>query len=382
MSEVQTIVDHIPLVDLGACNERLKADLDAAWRRVMDNSSFIYGQEVNAFEEELQTYVGVKHAVGCGNGTDALVGAILALDLPENSEIIAPDFTFIAPMEAILHAGYRGVFVDVDPGSFTMDPNKVEEAIGPDTRAIIAVHLNGQCANMEAIAEIANRRGLYLIEDAAQGIGAEFAYADGTRKMAGSMAHISTTSFFPSKNLGAIGDGGAVFTDDEAYMKKIRTYFAHGKSGPNYQAVGINSRLDGIQAAALRVKLANLDDLTSRRQVAAERYDAGLAGLEHVQIPVKMPYSTHTYHKYSILVKNGEREGLQAHLKENNISSKVYYAFPCHVEPPYTGVRYVQDSLEVSSAISKEILSIPMHTEMTAEIQGRVISAIKEYFRG
>jgi UDP-2-acetamido-2-deoxy-ribo-hexuluronate aminotransferase len=379
MSEVQVKVDHIPLVDLGACNERLKPELDAAWRRVMDNSSFIYGQEVAAFEEELSEYVGVKHTIGCGNGTDAIVGAIKALDLPDNAEIIAPDFTFIAPMEAILHAGYRGVFVDVDPGSFTMDPNKVEEAIGPDTKAIIAVHLNGQCANMEAIAEIANRRGLYLIEDAAQGIGSQFTYADGTRKMAGSMAHISTTSFFPSKNLGGIGDGGAVFTNDEVFMKKIRTYFAHGKSGPNYQAIGINSRLDGIQAAALRIKLAHLDDLTARRQAAAGRYDAGLAGLEDVQVPVKMPYSTHTYHKYSILVKQGKRAGLQAYLKDNNIASKVYYAFPCHDEPPYQHVRYVPGSLDVSSAISQEILSIPMHTEMTPEIQGRVVSAIVEY---
>lgn len=371
--------DHITLVDLGACNERLRDEIDAAWNRVIDRSSFIYGPEVAAFEEELGAFVGVEHVVGCGNGTDAIVAAIRALDLPNNAEIIAPDFTFIAPIEAVIHAGYNGVLVDVDPVSFTMDPEKLEKAIGPDTRAIIAVHLNGQCVNMEEIIRIAKAHNLYIIEDAAQGIGSSCTFSDGSVHMAGSMGDISTTSFFPSKNLGGIGDGGAVMTDNETYMRNIRTFFAHGKNAPQYSQVGVNSRLDGIQAAVLRVKLAHLRDLTARRQRAAAHYDQGLADLDLITTPGKMAYTEHTYHKYSILVGDGKRDALSAWLKEKNIANKVYYSFPCHTEPPYAHVRHDADSMEVTKRICGEILSIPMHTELTPEIQDRVIDAIREF---
>ncbi len=379
MSDTTMISKNIPLADLNKCHDRIREELDAAWTRVMDGSKFIYGEEVSKFEDEIGEYLGVDHVVGCGNGTDALIGAIKALEIPEGSEIIAPNFTFIAPIEAVLQAGYKGALVDVDPETYTMDVDKLERLISPNTKAIIAVHINGQCADMESIQELAKKYNLFLIEDAAQGMGAECYFKDGTTRKAGSLADISTTSFFPSKNLGGIGDGGAVFSNDENLMKRVRTYFAHGKSGPNYQQVGVNSRLDGIQAAALRVKLSHLDAFNQRRQESAQRYDSAFANLDLIKTPGKCEHSNHTYHKYSILVKNGLRQALMNFLKDRNISSKVYYAFPCHSEPPYNGVRTIDDELEVSSAISNEVLSIPMHSELSIEDQDRVIEAIQDF---
>lgn len=376
-----SILKHIPLADLNACHQRIRPLLDDAWARVMDRSSFIYGEEVHAFEQEIAEYLGVKHAISCASGTDALIGAIKALELPPNSEIIVPDFTFIAPAEAVLQAGFRAVFIDIDPDTFTIDPQLLERHISPKTRAIIAVHLNGQCADMESIMKVAQKHNLSVIEDAAQGIGSEYHYTDGTTKKAGGLAHLSATSFFPSKNLGTIGDGGAVFTNNEALTKRVRTFFAHGKSGPNYKEVGINSRLDGIQAAVLRVKLKELDGFTKRRQQSANRYDVAFAGLNIIQTPTKASYSTHTYHKYSILVKGGHRDRLQAFLKEKNIASKVYYAFPCHAEPPYSHLPFYFDNTENSTSIGKEILSLPMHSELSVADQDRVIFAVQEFDR-
>lgn len=335
----------------------------------MKTTAFIKGPDVRQFEEELAAYLGAAHVIGCGNGTDALQLALMALELPAGSEVITTDFTFVATAEVVRLLGLVPVLVDIDPDTFNIDPTKLEDAITSNTKAIIPVHLFGQCADMDAIMDIAKRHNLYVIEDTAQAIGTEYTFKDGSKKKSGTIGHIGCTSFFPSKNLGAAGDGGAVFTNDHNLAAKILSIANHGQGDQYYyEYIGVNSRLDTLQAAILRVKLKHLNEYNEARQYAAAYYDKAFSTNPLLQTPKRNPSSTHTFHQYTLKVMEGKRQELAKYLDDKGIPNKVYYPVPIHANKPYAdSCRYRIDQLENTMTVSSQVISLPMHTELSEE---------------
>lgn len=369
------------MVDLKAQYEKIGTQIDAAIKSVLVSTAFIKGPDVKLFEEELQNYMGVKHVVSCANGTDALQLAFMALGLKSGDEVITTNFTFIATVEVVALLGLKLVIVDPDPDSFNISVEAVKRAITPKTKAIIPVHLFGQCANMESIMELARKHNLFIIEDAAQATGADYIFREGTVKKAGTIGNIGTTSFFPSKNLGCYGDGGALYTNDDILAKKLRSIANHGmKVRYFHDDIGINSRLDSIQAAILRVKLKYLSQFNLSRRSVADQYDEAFAGCNSIIVPVRVPYSSHIFHQYTIRVKNGLRDELKKFLEAKNIPSMVYYPGPLHIQEAYKYLGYTDKDFPVTTALCKEVLSLPMHPDMEQEQLDYIVLTILQFF--
>ena len=372
---------EIQMVDLKAQYEKIGTQIDAAIKSVLVSTAFIKGPDVKLFEEELQNYMGVKHVVSCANGTDALQLAFMALGLKSGDEVITTNFTFIATVEVVALLGLKLVIVDPDPDSFNISVEAVKRAITPKTKAIIPVHLFGQCADMESIMELARKHNLFIIEDAAQATGADYIFREGTVKKAGTIGNIGTTSFFPSKNLGCYGDGGALYTNDDILAKKLRSIANHGmKVRYFHDDIGINSRLDSIQAAILRVKLKYLSQFNTSRKAVADQYDEAFAGCNSIIVPVRVPYSSHIFHQYTIRVKNGLRDELKKFLEAKNIPSMVYYPGPLHMQEAYKYLGYTDNDFPVTTALCKEVLSLPMHPDMEQEQLDYIILTILQFF--
>ena len=373
-------MQNISMVDLKRQYDKIKTEVNSAIQEVIDNSAFIRGEQVKTFEENLAKYVGVKYAIGCGNGTDALQIACMALDLKEGDEVIVPSFTFIASAEIIALLKLTPVFVDVDYDTFNISIDAVKKAITPKTKAIIPVHLFGQCADMNALHELAKVHDLFLIEDACQALGAQY-LLDGKQQHATALSDIACTSFFPSKNLGCYGDGGALFTNDDALAKKIYALCNHGSTVKyHHDIVGVNSRLDTIQAAILNVKLPHLDDDCKARQEVAQKYNAAFASVQGLEVPTESKDSTHVYHQYTLKVKDGKREALRAYLAENDVPSMVYYPIPLHLQKAYDDQTYIFLGEDVSAKLAECVLSLPIHTEMTVEESDYIIEKVKAFF--
>lgn len=356
------------MVDLKGQYEKIQPEIDKAVIDVIHSTAFINGPEVKAFQSELEKYLGVKHVIPCANGTDALQIAMMALGLQPGDEVITASFTYVATAEVIALLNLKPVLVDVIPGSFTIDPKAIEAAITPKTRAIVPVHLFGQCSDMEAINEIAKRKNLFVIEDNAQAIGADFKMKDGSVKKAGTISTVGCTSFFPSKNLGCYGDGGAIFTNDDELAKKIRMIANHGQSVQYYHdEVGVNSRLDSIQAAILRIKLRHLDEYAKARQQAAAHYDKAFANHPNISIPERVPYSNHVFHQYTLVLKNADRNKLREYLATKDIPAMIYYPVPLHMQKAYTDPRYKEGDFPVTENLCKSVISLPIHTELDKE---------------
>lgn len=366
------------MVDLKGQYAAIKNEVDAAIQEVITNTSFINGPAVNNFQKNLEAYLKVKHVIPCANGTDALQVALMALDLKPGDEVITTSFTFIATAEVIALLKLTPVLVDVDPETYNIDPAAIEKAITPKTRVIIPVHLFGQCADMYHIKQIARAHNLYVIEDNAQAIGADYTcQKTGKIKKAGSLGDIGCTSFFPSKNLGCYGDGGAIYTNDDMLAEKMRIIVNHGMAVRYYHDyVGVNSRLDSIQAAVLDVKLKHLDDYTKARQEAANYYNNALAGNPHIITPKTAAFTTHVYHQYTIVLKDVDRDGLMKHLADQGIASAVYYPVPLHMQKAYIDPRYSEGDFPVTEALSRTVLSLPIHTELNADIQKEITEAV------
>lgn len=371
----------IQMVDLVGQYHRIKDEVDAAVIRVLESAAFINGPEVKSFEQELAAYLGVKHAIGCANGTDALQIAMMALGLKPGDEVITPSFTFVATVEVIGLLGLTPVFADVLPGTFNIDPADVKRKVTPKTRAIVPVHLFGQSADMEQVMAIAKEHGLFVIEDNCQAVGSDYAFSDGSKKKAGTIGHIGTTSFFPSKNLGCYGDGGALFTNDDDLAKKLRRVCNHGSDVRYYhEVVGVNSRLDSLQAAILRIKLRHLDDYAAARNRTASAYDEAFAGIPGLTLPERSASSTHVFHQYTLKVAGGRRDALKKHLEDRGVPAMIYYPVPCHLQNAYKTARFGEGSLPVTESITHEVLSLPMSTELDNDQLSHITGAVKRFF--
>lgn len=369
------------MVDLKGQYDRIKEEIDSAIQSVIDSSAFIRGPEVSSFEEELASYLGVRHAISCANGTDALQVALMALDLKPGDEVITTDFTFFASAEVIGLLGLKPVFVDPDPDTFNISPAAIEKAIGPETKAIIPVHLFGQSADMEEILKIARAHNLFIIEDAAQAAGTEYIFPDGTRHKAGTMGEMGCTSFFPSKNLGCYGDGGAIFTNDDGLAKLLRSITNHGSTRKYYHDdIGLNSRLDSIQAAILRVKLRYLDEYNKARRDAASFYDRQLSQTDRCVTPYRSEKSSHIFHQYTLKTDPGIRDSLQDYLAERGIPSMVYYPVPMHRQRAFRHLGIEGENLPVSELLCSSVLSLPMHTELSIEQLKYICDNIYKFF--
>lgn len=366
------------MVDLTGQYQKIKKEVDAGIQQVIDTTQFINGSATKDLATGLATYLNVKHVIPCANGTDALQIALMALGLEEGDEVISIPFTFVATVEVVALLKLKPVFVDVDENTFTIDVDKIEEKITSRTKAIIPVHLFGQSADMEKIMQIAAKYKLIVIEDNAQAIGSELLLEDKKIKTGG-IGHIATTSFYPTKNLGGYGDGGALFTNDDDIAQKIRIICDHGSAKKYYyDAIGVNSRLDSIQAAILNVKLKNLDNYNAQRQNAAALYDAGLKNIPGITIPARFEKSTHVFHQYTIKVAHN-RNGLKDFLQEKGIPSMIYYPVPLHLSDAYQVYGNKPGDFPVSEKISEQVLSLPMHTELDAEQIQFICDAIKEF---
>lgn len=350
------------MVDLNGQYLAIRSEVDEAMQRVINSSQFIRGPEVEAFEKELGDYLGIPYVISCANGTDALMIALRALEIQPGDEVIVPTFTFIATAEAIALVGAIPVFADIDPNTFNIDIRQLESLVTPRTRAIIPVHLFGLPANMEFIMQLANKYNLYVIEDVAQALGASCWYK-GRLCKAGTIGHIAATSFFPSKNLGCFGDGGAIFTQDEALARKARLITNHGAENKyHHLTLGVNSRLDALQAAILRIKLRYLDDYISKRRKAAAYYDSMLSEVKALQLPEPSPY--HSFNQYTLIVKDGQRDGLQNYLRNQKIPTAIYYPLPLHRQPAFSYLNYSDGAFPVAESLCQQVISLPMHTEL------------------
>ena len=364
------------MVDLQSQYQKIKGDVDAAILNVLDSAAFINGPEVKQFETELQDYLNVKHVIPCGNGTDALQIALMALGLEPGDEVITADFTFAATVEVIDLLNLNSILVDVDYDTFTIDTDKLKAAITPKTKAIIPVHLFGQCANMDEIMAIAKEHNLVVIEDTAQAIGADY-----KGKKAGTIGHIGCTSFFPSKNLGCYGDGGAIFTNDDDIAHRLRGIVNHGMYKRYYHdEVGVNSRLDSVQAAVLRRKLPLLNDYNAARNKAAAYYSSAFADIDELLTPVKGDDTTHVFHQYTLRVTNGKRNELQAFLTGKDIPAMIYYPVPLRKQKAYDNGHYNDADFPNTDKLVDEVMSLPMHTELDEEQLAYITSAVREFF--
>ena len=369
------------MVDLRAQYDKLAPEIDAAIRNVLASTAFIKGPDVGLFEKELQKYLSINHVIAAGNGTDALQIAMMALGLKPGDEVITTNFTFISTVEVVALLGLKLVLVDPDPLTYNISPDEIRKAITPATKAIVPVHLYGQCADMESIMEIAGENEIYVIEDTAQATGTEYVFRDGSRKKAGTIGNIGTTSFFPSKNLGCYGDGGALFTNDESLSKKIRSIANHGmKVKYHHDDIGVNSRLDTIQAAILNVKIKYLDKFNDARRKVADFYDEALAGCTSVVLPKRSLFSTHIFHQYTIRVKDGKRDDLRKFLASEKIPSMVYYPEPLHVQDAYRYLGYSKGDFPVTNQLCREVLSLPMHPDMEQEQLDHIVLSILKFF--
>ncbi|MHC1705899.1 MAG: DegT/DnrJ/EryC1/StrS family aminotransferase [Bacteroidales bacterium] len=371
---------QIQMVDLKNQYQKIKHEIDAGIQEVIDSAAFINGPAVKNFQTELEHYLGVKHVIPCANGTDALQVSMMALGLKPGDEVITASFTFIATAEVIALLQLTPVLVDVDPKSFNLDPQAVRKAITPKTRAIVPVHLFGQCADMEAIQAIADEFNLFVIEDACQAIGADYIYKDGTRKKAGTMSDVGCTSFFPSKNLGCYGDGGAIFTHNDELAAQLRVVVNHGMTVRYYHDyIGVNSRLDSIQAAVLRAKLRRLDEYAAARQQAAAYYDKAFSGHPKLTIPHKEPFSNHVYHQYTLITSDIDRNALQQHMASKEIPAMIYYPVPLHMQKAYQDPRYKEGDFPVTEWLCANVVSLPMHTELDEEQLHHITSSLLEF---
>ena len=354
----------------------IQKEVDASISQILNTAAFINGPEVHAFQKDFENYLGIKHVIPCANGTDALQIAMMGLGLQPGDEVITADFTFAATVEVIGLLQLTPVLVDVEPDTFNIDPKAILKAITPRTKAIVPVHLFGQCANMDVIMEIAAAHNLFVVEDNAQAIGADYIAKDGSSKKAGTIGHIGATSFFPSKNLGCYGDGGAIFTDDDKLAHFIRGIVNHGMyERYHHDVVGVNSRLDTIQAAVLKAKLPKLDGYCKKRREAAQKYSKAFRGQQHIHTPVTAGNcegicencNCHVFHQYTLRITNGKRDDLVAHLAEMEIPCGVYYPIPLHKQKAYQDCRYNDEDFPVTNRLVKEVISLPMHTELDDE---------------
>ena len=358
----------IQVVDLQTQYQRIKQDIDAGIQEVIESAAFIKGPKVAAFQEHLEQYTGAKHVIPVGNGTDALQIALMGLGLKPGDEVITPTFTFIATAEVVALLGLTPVVVDVDWETMNMDIEAVRRAITPHTKAIVPVHLFGQCAEMEALMALAKEHGLYIVEDACQAIGAKYTFSNGETRQAGTIGHIGCTSFFPSKNLGCYGDGGAIFTNDDELAARMRAIANHGMVVRyHHDSVGVNSRLDSIQAAVLDAKLPHLDEYIAARQRAAAYYDAAFAGNDKLLVPGRQSRSTHVFHQYTLRVVGADRDKLREGLAEKGIPAMIYYPIPLHQQKAYLDPRYKDGDFPVAERLAECVLSLPMHTELDEE---------------
>jgi len=372
----------IEMVDLKGQYRKIQEEIDTAVLKAIHEANFINGPEVASFTKNLSAYLGGAHVIPCANGTDALQIAMMALDLKPGDEVIVPSFTYVATAEVIGLLQLKPVMVDVDPVHFNITKANIEQAIGPKTKAIVPVHLFGQCADMEPILALAKERGLYVIEDTAQAIGAVYKFSDGTQKQAGTMGHIGCTSFFPSKNLFCYGDGGAIYTHDSVLAERIKMVANHGQVKKYvHRYIGVNSRLDTIQAAVLDIKLKYLDQYSAARQAAADWYDQLLSGIEGLQTPERAMNSTHVFHQYTMLIKNGKRNALKQHLEAAGIPAMVYYPVPLNEQEAFHAIGAVVGSLKETELLCASVLSLPMHTELTEEQQIFITDTIKSFFK-
>jgi dTDP-4-amino-4,6-dideoxygalactose transaminase len=372
----------LQMVDLQTQYQQIKPEIDAAIARVLQKGVFIGGEEVQAFATELGQFLGATHVIPCANGTDALQIALMALGLQPGDEVITPSFTYIATTEVIALLGLTPVFVEVDPATFCIDPAAIEAAITPRTKAIVPVHLYGQAANMEAIMQLAHKHQLFVVEDNAQAIGAHYTFADGTQAQTGTIGHIGCTSFFPSKNLGCYGDGGALYTQDAQLAEKIKMIANHGQKVKYvHEVVGCNSRLDALQAAILRVKLQKLNSYIAARQAVAAAYDAAFQDVSGLSIPARNSCSTHVFHQYTLKVNKGQREALQQHLQVLGVPTMIYYPIPAHKQHMFAQFGVSNLSLPVSEVLCTKVLSLPIHTEMLPEQQQYIIESVLSFFK-
>lgn len=368
----------IQMVDLQTQYQKIKSEIDGSIQSVIDSASFIKGSSVSSFQEHLEAYTGAKHVIPVGNGTDALQIALMALGLNPGDEVITPTFTFIATAEVVALLGLTPVLVDVDWDTMNISVDAVRKAITEKTKAIVPVHLFGQCTEMEELLALAKEKGLYVVEDACQAIGATYSFSDGCTKQAGTMGDIGCTSFFPSKNLGCYGDGGAIFTNDDVLAAKMRAIANHGMVVRYYHdMVGVNSRLDSIQAAVLDVKLKYLDDYIAARQKAAAYYDKAFAGNDNILTPVKSTHSTHVYHQYTLRLQGIDRDALRAELSDKGIPAMVYYPVPLHMQKAYKDARYAEGDFPIAERLSGCVLSLPMHTELDEEQLEYIVRGVK-----
>lgn len=373
-------MSEIVMVDLKTQYQRIKQEIDEAVLECLGSSAFIKGPAVKRFEADFAQYQGAGHVIGCGNGTDALQLALMALDLEPGDQVIVPAFTYIATAEVIALLRLTPVMVDVDPDTFNISIEAVRQAITAKTRAIVPVHLYGQCADMNALMELAEMHNIAIVEDAAQATGTKYSFR-GEERMAGAMGTIGCTSFFPTKNLGCYGDGGALMTNDDGLANKLSMLANHGQNKKYYHAmVGVNSRLDTVQAAILEVKLRYLDDYIAARQSAANFYNNVLSGIEALQIPQPAENSTHSYHQYTLKVKDGRRNALQQHLSANGVPSVVYYPLPLHRQKAFAAWDTGDRSLEVTERLCEEVLSLPIHTELDEGTQQRICETVAGFF--
>ncbi len=371
---------NIKMVDLQSQYLRIKSEIDAAIQEVLMSTAFIQGPQVKAFAEALSKYNQGINVIPCANGTDALQIAMMALDLKAGDEVILPVHTYVATAEVMALLGLTSVFIDVNEKTFNIDVDQIQGKITKKTKAIVPVHLYGQCADMEPIVKIAKENNLFVIEDSAQALGAEYIYSDGTKKMAGTIGTIGTTSFFPSKNLGCYGDGGAIFTPDRALAEKIRMIANHGqKVKYQHDIIGVNSRLDTLQAAILLVKLKYLDEYTRKRNEVAVYYDKHLGNLNYIELPYRASHSTHGFHQYTLRTKGIDRDHFKKYLESKGVPAMIYYPIPLHLQKAYRLDGFGEGSFPITEKLSKTVLSLPIHTEMTEDELSYICEVIKDY---
>jgi len=374
-------METIQMVDLKGQYLRIKPQVDEGIMEVLMETSYINGPQVSLFKNNLEKYLNVKRVVPCANGTDALQIAMMALDLKPGDEVIVPAFTYVATAEVIALLNLKPIMVDVDIDSFNVTPEIIEEAITEKTRAVVPVNLYGQCAELEGIRNLCDQRGLYMIEDNAQAIGADYMLRSGEKVKSGTVGHIGSTSFYPSKNLGAYGDGGALYTQDENLGSMLHKIANHGQTKRYYHdMVGVNSRLDSIQAAILNVKLNYLDQFASERRVVADAYDSGFSAIEALQTPYRAQFSSHVFHQYTLKVEDGRRDQLQSYLKEKGIPSIIYYPLPLYDQEAFKKDSNVQ-FLPATDKLCKSVLSLPIHTEMSEEQIAYIVNSVVQFFK-
>jgi len=374
-------ISNIQMVDLQGQYRKLQEEIDRAVLDVIRSAAFINGPAVKDFRAHLEDYLGAARVIPCANGTDALQIALMALDLKPGDEVIVPAFTYVATAEVIALLGLEPVMVDVDPDTFNITADIVAAAVTRRTRAVVPVHLFGQSCDMEPLLQVAQQHDLWVVEDNAQAIGADYTFGDGRTRKTGALGHIGCTSFYPSKNLGAYGDGGAISTIDAELGEKLHKIANHGQSRRYYHdLVGVNSRLDSIQAAILDIKLRHLDDYAAARRRAADYYDQAFAGIEALKTPRRASYSTHVFHQYTLQVLDGRRDALQAFLKEQGIPTMIYYPVPLYEQQAFKPFSKGIDHLPVSDTLCKNVLSLPMHTEMDGETLEYIAENVRRFF--